>query len=108
MKDADLKYWKKGRFLMSSGKTIIIETDIWLVPEDKRSLYPDGLKFGWVAFNIDNPDEQLLVDYNTKKGFHYHLDKKVIAKLEWISLLEAFNFFYEKVYEKFGDFQEEY
>ena len=55
MKDADLKYWKKGRFLMSSGKTIIIETDIWLVPEDKRSLYPDGLKFGWVAFNIDNP-----------------------------------------------------
>jgi len=46
MKEASLLYHKKGRFLMNSGKTIIIEMDIWLVPEKKRHLYPDGLKFG--------------------------------------------------------------
>jgi len=46
MKEANLIYWRKGRFQMGSGKTIIIEMDIWLVPEPKRHLYPNGLKFG--------------------------------------------------------------
>ena len=90
---------------MSSGKTIIIEIDIWLVPELKRHLYPEGLKFGWIACNKDNPDERILVDYNPKKGFHYHLDEKII-RLEWISLSEALSLFYTKVQEKFGNFLE--
>jgi len=91
---------------MSSGKIIIIEMDVWLVPEPKRHLYPNGLKFGWIALNKDNPAEKILVDYQPKKGFHYHLDNKII-KLEWVSLAEAFKFFYEKVHERFGDFQEQ-
>lgn len=89
---------------MSSGKTIIIEMDIWLVPETKKHLYPDGLKFGWISLNKDNPDERILVDYHPKKGFHYHVDNEPIIKLEWVSLPQALNFFYEKVQEKFGDF----
>ncbi len=89
---------------MSSGKTIIIEMDVWLVPELKKHLYPDGLKFGWIALNKDNPAEKILVDYQPKKGFHYHLDNNPIVKLEWISLSAAFKFFSEKVHEKFGDF----
>jgi hypothetical protein len=107
MKNANLIYWKKGRFLMSSGKTIIIEMDIWLVPEEKSHLYPDGLKFGWIACDKDNPNEQLLVDYNIKKGFHYHVDDEPIVKLEWVSLAEALNFFSEKVHKKFGEFAKE-
>ena len=103
MERASLIFWNKERFIMSSGKTIIIEVDIWLVPELKRHLYPNGLKFGWIALNENNLDERILVDYNPKKGFHYHWDQKII-KLEWISLPEALNFFYEKVREKFGDF----
>ena len=90
---------------MNSGKTIIIEMDIWLVPEKKRHLYPDGLKFGWIACNKDDPDERILVDYNPKKGFHYHLEQEIIS-LEWVSLSEALNFFYKKVKEKFGGFLE--
>ncbi|KLL02709.1 MAG: hypothetical protein MRERV_75c005 [Mycoplasmataceae bacterium RV_VA103A] len=105
MKEADLIYWKKGRFSMSSGKIIIIEMDIWLVSGPKRHLYPDGLKFGWIAVNKDNCEEKILVDYNPKKGFHYHIDNQPIIKLEWIFLVEAFKFFYEKVHEKFGDFK---
>ena len=92
---------------MSSGKTIIIEMDIWLVPEPKRHLYPSGLKFGWTALNKDNPEERILVDYQPKKGFHYHLDNKPIIKLEWVSLAEALKFFSEKVREKFGNFAEQ-
>jgi hypothetical protein len=107
MSEAELKYWKKGRFLMSSGKIIIIEMDIWLVPEEKRSLYPNGLKFGWIACNRDNPEERVLVDYNPKKGFHYHVDNDQIVKLKWTSLGEAINFFYQQVREKFGEFQED-
>ncbi|KLL02639.1 MAG: hypothetical protein MRERV_82c006 [Mycoplasmataceae bacterium RV_VA103A] len=104
MEEAILLYHKKGRFPMSSGKTIIIEMDIWLVPESKRHLYPDGLKFGWIACNKDNPNERILVDYNLKKGFHYHIDNEPIIRLKWVSLSETLNFFYEKVHKKFGDF----
>jgi len=102
MDGANLIYWKKGRFSTSSGKTIIIEMDIWLVPEPKRHLYPSGLKFGWIACNEDNPAERILVDYNLKKGFHYHFDQEPIVKLEWVSLEQALDLFYKKVYEKFG------
>ena len=104
MEEAKLIYWNKGKFPMASGKRIIIEMDIWLTPEFKRHIYPDGLKFGWIACNEDNPAERILVDYNPKKGFHYHVDSEPIINLEWISLSEALNFFYEKVHEKFGDF----
>ncbi len=107
MKEAKLLYWDKGRSSMSSGKTIVIEMDIWLVPESQRHLYPDGLKFGWIAFDVANPDEKILVDYNPKKGFHYHIDDQPIIKLKWVSLTEALKFFYDKVQEKFSDFPAE-
>jgi len=45
-----------------------------------------------------------LVDYNPKKGFHYHIDDQPIIKLKWVSLTEALKFFYDKVQEKLGDF----
>lgn len=92
---------------MSSGKTIIIEMDVWLVPEPKRHLYPDGLKFGWIACNKDNTSERILVDYNPKKGFHYHWDKESIVRLEWISLEQAQQLFLRMIKEKFGEFIKE-
>lgn len=107
MEGANLAFWNKERFLMSSGKTIIIEVDIWLVPEPKRHLYPDGLKFGWIACNKDNPDERILVDYHPKKGFHYHWDTEPIVKLEWISLEQAQQLFLRMIKKRFGEFIKE-
>ena len=107
MDGAKLAFWNKERFVMSSGKTIIIEVDIWSVPEIKRHLYPNGLKFGWIACNWDNPDERILVDYHPKKGFHYHIDQEPIVKLEWISLKHSQQLFVKMVKEKFGEFIEE-
>ncbi|CAG8824091.1 26515_t:CDS:2, partial [Gigaspora margarita] len=49
----------------------------------------------------NNPNERILVDYNLKKGFHYHVDNEPIVRLEWVSLDETLSFFYEKVHEKF-------
>lgn len=106
MEEANLIFWNKERFLMSSDKTIIIEVDIWLVPESKRHLYPEGLKFGWIACNKDDPEERILVDYNLKKGFHYHIDNEPIVKLKWISLKNAQQLFIEMIKEKFGEFAE--
>jgi len=106
MKGAKLIFWNKERFIMSSGKTIIIEVDIWSVPEPKRHLYPDGLKFGWIACNKENPDERILVDYNLKKGFHYHVDQEPIVKLEWVSLEHTQQLFIKMTKKKFGEFVE--
>lgn len=107
MTKARLLLKENKKYLMSSGKIITIATDLWLVPEPQREFYPDGLKFGWIAFNDDNPEEKLLVDYNPKKGFHYHFDDKPIVKLEWTSLEKAQQLFSQMVKDKFGKFIKE-
>ena len=107
MNKAQLLLKENKKYLMNTGKIITIATDLWLVPKDQRRFYPNGLKFGWIAFNDDNPDERILVDYNPKKGFHYHLDEKPIVKLKWVSLENAQKLFAKMVQEKFGEFIKE-
>ena len=107
MTKAQLLLKENKKYLMSSEKIITIATDLWLVPEPQREFYPDGLKFGWIAFNDDNPEEKLLIDYNPKKGFHYHLDDQPIVKLEWISLEHSQQLFMKMVKEKFGEISQE-
>lgn len=108
MTKARLLLKENKKYLMSSGKIITIATDLWLIAEPRKHLYPDGLKFGWIAFNDEDPNERILLDYtNPKKGFHYHLDHQPIVKLEWISLKVAQQLFKQMIKEKFGEIVQE-
>ena len=106
MTKAQLLLKENKKYLMSTGKIITIATDLWLVPESRRHLYPNGLKFGWIAFNDDNPEEKILIDYNPQKGFHYHIDDHIV-KLTWVSLENAQQLFTKMIQAKFGEFIKE-
>jgi hypothetical protein len=44
------RFYRKGEFLMSSGKKILVEIEIVKLLTDKPE-FPQGFKFKWLAFD---------------------------------------------------------
>lgn len=96
------KFQRQDEFLMSSGKKVFVEV-ILLKLETNKPEFPEGYKFKWIAFNRDNPNEQILFDNHTGKNPHYHENGTEVF-FTWISRQHAQQMFYEKIIKKFGNF----
>lgn len=88
---------------MNSGKMITIEMKLVKFPSDKRSEYPEGYKFNWIAFNQDYPKKKVLFDNHFGKEPHFHIDDHE-EFFVWISKEKTQQLFFQKVKEKFGEF----
>ena len=83
---------------------MLIELDLYKLPEPYDSNYPEGYKFSWIALDLSDPKKRVLFDCHTPKGPHFHIDEeKEGASFEWVSLSNAQQFFYLKVIEHFGE-----
>lgn len=88
------------RFLAESrrGKQVVVEMDIYEVPDADEQELPGGYRFSWIAFNAQSPKERVLFDSHPPKGPHFHLDdEKNEIKIEWTSLEEVERLFYRSV-----------
>lgn len=68
----ELEYHFKGEFLMSSGKTIILEMKLFKLPNIQKKEFPEDHKFNWIAVSKDDPSELVLFDNHHGKAPHYH------------------------------------
>ena len=88
------------RFLVESrkGKQIVVEMDVYQVSGKGAETLPDGYRFGWIAFNAQNPMERVLFDSHPPKGPHFHIDnRKNEIKIEWTSLAQVEQLFFRTV-----------
>jgi hypothetical protein len=96
-------HWKRA-FLTSRGYVIKIEMRLvrYLLTRVHPE-YPEDYKFNWIAFNQDEPSEKVLFDNHHNKAPHFHFEEKEVF-FKWLSLEQAEGLFFQKVTEKFGEF----
>lgn len=78
--------------------------DLYAIPEPDRSQYPDGYRFSWIAFDVDNPDCRVLFDCHPPKGPHIHVDGQPEVLVHWVSIENTEEEFFKKVQDHFGHF----
>ncbi|MDR1670446.1 MAG: hypothetical protein LBR43_01800 [Spiroplasmataceae bacterium] len=97
--------WEKGTFLTEWGYLIKLEMKLMKLSEPVSWEFPEGYKFRWIVYNIENPDELIRIDNHTGKSLHLHIDKnREVEFLPWISLQETRKLFFGRVYQRFGYF----
>ena len=96
-------YHQKRTIFTTKDYVIKIEMVLDRTDEKVGIEFPESYKFRWMAFNIDNKDEFVRFDNHTGKLPHWH-DNSKQGKLEWRGLELTEELFYQKVKEKFGDF----
>jgi hypothetical protein len=77
--------------------------EVHKIDEPEGQKYPDGLRFGWIAFDRLEKNKSVLFDCHPPKGAHYHINgEQPGTPFEWKGLDEAMDFFWSKVWEHFG------
>lgn len=99
-----LLFHEKEKFVLSSGKEIVIEMKLFLMANKSKEEYPEDYQFTWIAFNKNNPQEKVLFDNHHGKPPHYHIDLDFSHYFEWITLSHSISLFRQKVIERFGEF----
>ena len=102
--EPELIIHRKENFLMSSGKVIVVEVKLQKLIAINKPEYPEDYKINWIAFNKIVPQELVRVDNHHNKVLHCHYngDEKFIS---WESLEKTWKLFYQKIVEKFGNFE---
>ena len=96
------RFYRREEFLMSSGKAIVLITELIKSPDYQGQEFPNGQKFKWIAYNRVNPDEQVRFDNHRGKAPHYH-DNGHEEFFTWKSRKHTQQMFYQKLIEKFGN-----
>ncbi len=82
---------------------LVVVLEARLLGDKAPKEFPDGIKFRWIAFKDQNPDERVLMDCHTGKGPHIHVDDDKEGKsFVWTGLDDALAFFGSEVEKKFG------
>ena len=82
--------------------------DLYQLPHGHPESFPEGYKFSWTAF-IPDGDGRVLFDCHPPKGPHMHIDGDIEGTpFRWVSPENAYDLFFEKIKELFGEFKEEY
>jgi hypothetical protein len=88
------------------GRVVEVFMDLYQLPEGYSQAYPEGYRFSWIAFDSENPQARVLFDCHHPKGPHVHVDEDSDGEsFEWTSLDEVYELFFEKLRERFGDYQ---
>lgn len=89
-----------------SGRRLSIFMDLWEVKKPQRGLFLDWYRLSWIAFDLDEPDQKILIDAHPPKGIHMHVNEQNAQELVLQTLENALEFFRERVEEKFGKLEE--
>ncbi|KLL04726.1 MAG: hypothetical protein MRERV_13c017 [Mycoplasmataceae bacterium RV_VA103A] len=99
--------WEKGTFLTEKGYLIRLEMKLMRIPE-VRVEFPEGYKFRWIVYNVENTSELVRLDNHRGKPLHLHIDDDKKGKpMAWVSLEATRQFFFQQVYQRFGYFDYE-
>ena len=80
--------------------------DVYRLPKGHPETFPDGYRFSWIAYDSEKETNRVLFDCHHPKGPHFHIDHDPEGQpFEWKSLEAAYDLFFEKIRERFGDFQ---
>ncbi len=102
--NAALIYRRRLTRRTQTGKEIRVVMDLFQIPEPECAKYPEGFRFSWIAFDVENKEQRVLFDCHPPKGPHIHIDGDQEIKFKWISLEETEIFFFENVQARFGVF----
>lgn len=81
--------------------------DLFKLADGHSRSFPEGYRFSWIALDPENPTERVLFDCHVPKGPHVHVDDDPDGELiEWTTLDEVYELFFERVRQRFGDFEE--
>ena len=91
-----------------SEQHIVIFMDLYQLPGGYPDTFPEGYKFSWIAFDPEDETKRVLFDCHPPKGPHAHIDEDGDGEpFSWVSLEAAYEFFFDKVRERFGEFEME-
>lgn len=91
-------------FILSSGEGLVVILDVWKIPPPEDKKFPDGIKFSFLAFKSENPEERVLFDCHPPKGPHVHIGD-IETDIEWSGLEAVVETFWKMVEKKFGNIQ---
>ena len=92
--NATLIFHEKFAVRTTEGREVLIELDLYKLPDPYDSTYPEGYRFSWIALDPNDAAQRVLFDCHPPKGPHLHIDmEKEGTPFKWTSLLDAQNFF---------------
>ena len=96
---------RKFELTCDDGKTVVVFMDLYKLPNGYPGLFPEGYKFSWIAYNPNDESAKVLFDCHLPKGPHVHLDDDSDGEpFAWTTLDDAYEHFFAKVRERFGEF----
>ena len=98
----------RRRFVLTcrSGKVILVYMDVFKLPDSSSKMVSEGYRFSWIAYDSENEAARVLFDNHPPKGPHSHIDGDLEGKpFKWKSLDASYERFFEKVRDRFGDFE---
>lgn len=105
---SDETSWERGIFLTEKGYLVRLEMKSMKFSEPFRAEFPEGYKFRWIVFNVENTQELVRIDNHHGKPLHLHVDDEKKSKsFSWISLEHTRQFFFQQAYQRFGYFDYE-
>lgn len=102
--DAKLIYRRRVTRRTLENQEIRIVMDLYEIPEPERAKYPEGFRFSWIAFDVENPEQRVLFDCHPPKGPHFHVNNEPEIQIQWVSLEKTEALFFEKVQASLGNF----
>ncbi len=80
--------------------------DLYEIKKSQKGLFLECYRLSWIAFDLDSPEQKILVDAHPPIGLHVHTDDEKAVPLSVQTLEEALNVFKELVERKFGELEE--
>ncbi len=103
---ATLLLQRKFTLTCTNGKAIAVFMDVFRLPDGYPDSFPEGYRFSWIAYDSEDESARVLFDCHHPKGPHIHLDVDPTGTpFEWKSLESAYDLFFQKLRERFGDFE---
>jgi hypothetical protein len=89
------------------GRVLSVFMDLYRLPDGSFGTFPEGYRFSWIAYASDDEELRVLFDCHPPKGPHFHVDGELRGQpFHWTTLDAAYELFFAKVREHFGDFRE--
>jgi hypothetical protein len=97
MGDATLIMRRSASIEYENGQIVSIRMDLFAIKGGA-----EGFRFSWIAFDLEDPDRQVLFDNHPPKGPHFH-KRGQETSFTWNGVSHALAMFVDLVRLEFGD-----